>query len=238
MKIRVGIMGTLLAFQGLLGWYMVKSGLEEKEVYTHQPRVSQYRLAAHLGTALFFYSLLFFNGLVNISPDNIIKPIHDITPQLLKFKRMVGFSKLFIFTTILSGAFVAGLDAGLVYNSWPMMADRWIPTDLFSFEPKWKNFFENPTCVQFIHRRLGELTGIFVLSLWAYSFKFKLPPKARLASNILAIGILTQILLGITALINYVPIEIASMHQANAITTLTIAFWLSKELRWIKKIPK
>ena len=237
-KIRLGIFGSLLAAQGLLGWYMVKSGLEEKEVYTHEPRVSQYRLAAHLGTAMVFYTLIFYNGLVNIWPDSLIKGTPIVTKQLILFKRLAAGSKLFIFATALSGAFVAGLDAGLVYNSWPKMADRWIPTDMFRQQPLWKNFFENPTCVQFIHRHLGESTAIFVLSVWAYSLKLKLPTKARMASNLLALAIITQATLGVTALLKYVPIEIASAHQANAMLTLSIALWLSKELRWIKKLPK
>ncbi|KAF7494666.1 Cytochrome c oxidase assembly protein COX15 -like protein [Sarcoptes scabiei] len=234
-KIRVGIFGTLLGFQGFLGWYMVKSGLTEKEVYTHEPRVSQYRLAAHLGTAFVFYSLIFYNALVNLIPVESMLPI---TKQLLRFKLMIGYSKMMIFFTALSGAFVAGLDAGLVYNSWPKMADRWIPSDLLRQQPLWKNFFENPTCVQFNHRHLGEITGTLVLGLWAYSLRLKLPKRARLATNLLALAMVAQITLGVTALLQYVPIEIASAHQANALLTLSLALWLSKELRWVKRIAK
>jgi len=237
MKVRSIIFGGLLAFQGLLGWYMVKSGLEEKEVYTHQPRVSQYRLAAHLGTAMVFYSLIFWNALTNISPQPP-KQLPTITLGLLKLKKLVMTNKLLVFTTAISGAFVAGLDAGLTYNSWPKMADRWIPSDILAQSPVWKNFFENATTVQFDHRHLGELTGLMILGTWAYSLKLKLPPRARLASHALAVCVLAQVTLGICTLLYMVPTELAAAHQAGALTTLSVALWLSKELKWIKRLPK
>lgn len=237
MKIRASIFGSILAFQGLLGWYMVKSGLEEKQEYAHDPRVSQYRLASHLGTAMVFYSLLFWNGLVNMFP-NPPKDLPTITKSLAKFRRAVHVSKLLVFTTAMSGALVAGLDAGLVYNSWPKMADRWIPSDLFAKQPTWKNFFENATTVQFDHRHLGEFTGVFVLGMWAYSLKLKLPRRARVAVHFLALATVLQITLGIYTLLNYVPTKLAASHQANALLTLTASLWLSKELQWIRRVAK
>lgn len=237
MKIRSVIFGAILGFQGFLGWYMVKSGLEEKQVYTHEPRVSQYRLAAHLGTAMAFYSLLFWNALTNIMP-NPSQPLPQITSSLLRLKKIAGTSKALVFFTALSGAFVAGLDAGLTYNTWPKMADRWIPSDLLALSPTWKNFFENATTVQFDHRHLGETTAVIILGMWAYSLKMKLPKRARIAMNCLAGAVVCQALLGIHTLLNHVPTEWASAHQAGALTTLSIALWLSKELKWIKKIPK
>ncbi|KAI2809185.1 Cytochrome c oxidase assembly protein cox15 [Blomia tropicalis] len=238
MKIRTLIFGSILGFQGFLGWYMVKSGLEEKTVYNHEPRVSQYRLAAHLGTAMVFYSLIFWNALTNLLPNPQATQLPKITSSLVKFKRLTMMSKLLVFTTAISGAFVAGLDAGLVYNTWPKMADRWIPSDMFRHNPLWKNFFENATTVQFDHRHLAEATSLFILAVWAYSLKLKLPPRARMASNLLAACVLAQATLGICTLLYHVPVELASAHQAGALTTLSVALWLSQELKWIKRIPK
>ena len=156
-KKRVLIGGTLLACQGLLGWYMVKSGLDHAnfEGPNDVPRVSQYRLAAHLSSAVALYSFMLWNSL------NIIKPAQKIVLDNLvadKAKALQGFRKLamgtkgLVFATLVSGAFVAGLDAGLTYNSFPLMAGRVIPEDLFAYAPWLSNFTENPTTVQFDHR--------------------------------------------------------------------------------------
>lgn len=120
MKKRTLIFGALLGFQGLLGWYMVKSGLEEKQEYQREPRVSHYRLAAHLETAFVFYSLLLWSSLTHLLPPQPTQ----VTRKLLSFRRYAHSIKAIVFLTALSGAFVAGLDAGLVYNSWPLMADK------------------------------------------------------------------------------------------------------------------
>ena len=152
MKKRVLIFGSLIGFQGLLGWYMVKSGLEDRfHGESDVPRVSQYRLAAHLGSALVLYSLFFWSSLHNLLPA---QPIQTASKALIKFKRLVHMSKATVFITALSGAFVAGLDAGLVYNSYPLMAGRMVPEDWLAFKPVLRNFTENPSTVQFDHRTL------------------------------------------------------------------------------------
>ena len=255
MKIRTVIFGSLLGFQGLLGWYMVKSGLEEVKkpssaiqnsiqipLVQHEPRVSQYRLAAHLCTAMIFYSLLFWNALTNLVPSpSPASSLATTTPQALlsKLRRFTMTNKLLVFLTALSGAFVAGLDAGLVYNTWPKMADRWIPSDLFSQSPVWKNFFENTTTVQFDHRHLAEATAVLILATWAYSLKLNLPPRVRLASHAVALAVVAQATLGICTLLYHVPTELASAHQAGGLTTLTLILWLSKELSGlVKHVPK
>ena len=239
LKVRTVIFGSLLAFQGALGWYMVKSGLEESQLTSgHQPRVSQYRLAAHLGTAMAFYSLLFWNALTALVPAPPPASLPAPSAGLLRLKRLAGTSKLLVFVTALSGAFVAGLDAGLLYNTWPMMADRWIPSDLIRATPLWRNAFENATTVQFNHRHLAEATALFILGAWAYSLRLPLPRRARIASHLLAATVLTQATLGVCTLLWAVPTELAAAHQAGALTTLSVALWLSTELRWIKRLPK
>ncbi|KAK0158099.1 hypothetical protein PV327_011119 [Microctonus hyperodae] len=166
MKIKVLALGTLIGLQGLMGWYMVKSGLEDRfHDPMDVPRVSQYRLAAHLGLALAIYSGFLYNALDHLLPARLAsldlfgdkKLSTKMLKQLKKFKGLVYTSKGLVFVTAISGAFVAGLDAGLIYNSFPKMADKWIPDDIFAFTPVLRNFTENPTTVQFNHRLLVEI---------------------------------------------------------------------------------
>ena len=155
MKKRMAAFSLLLGFQGFLGWYMVKSGLNEPVKETDVPRVSQYRLAAHLGSAFLLYTGFLWTSLTHLFEDQ--KMVAQMDAKFVRKINMRAHGLMaLIFTTAVAGAFVAGLDAGLVYNSFPKMADRWIPTDLFAHEPMWRNFFENPTTVQFQHRILGK----------------------------------------------------------------------------------
>lgn len=230
MRPRVLIYGSLIVFQGLLGWFMVKSGLEEPQPLDI-PRVSQYRLAAHLGSAFLLYSLMLWSGL-----SHILKPQQIVNSKHLPLLRKCAHGTMgLIFFTALSGAFVAGLDAGLVYNSFPKMADRWIPTDILNFSPKWKNLFENPTTVQFDHRILGVTTGCAVTALWMLARRVPLPARASLAMNCMLGMVAIQITLGITTLLLYVPTHLAASHQSGSLTLLSLALWFTHELR---KIPK
>lgn len=234
MKMRVMAFATLLTFQGLLGWYMVKSGLEEKPEPDAVVRVSHYRLAAHLGTAFVLYTLMLWSGLSHILPPQKT----PITPRLRTFWKCAHGTKSLIFLTALSGAFVAGLEAGLVYNSFPKMADRWVPSDILAYSPPLRNFTENPTTVQFDHRILGETVFCAVTGMWLFSRKVMLPPRARLAVNCLfAVGLL-QVSLGIATLLLYVPKPVAATHQAGALTLLSMAVWLTHELKLVRLIPK
>lgn len=234
MKIRAVAFGSLILFQGLLGWYMVKSGLEDKPESDSVPRVSQYRLAAHLGTAFILYTLMLWSGFNHILPPQQV----PVSAKLRTFWKCAHATKSIIFLTALSGAFVAGLEAGLVYNSFPKMADKWIPSDLLAFSPRLKNFTENPTTVQFDHRILGETVFCAVTGMWIFSRKLMLPPRARLAVNCLfAVGLL-QVTLGIATLLLYVPKPLAATHQAGALTLLSMAIWLTHELKFLRHIPK
>lgn len=237
MKKRVGVLGALLGFQGFLGWYMVKSGLNEPVKQTDIPRVSQYRLASHLGSAFLLYVGCLWSSLQHLLPDATSGPIAGLSPAKLRSLQMRSHGLMtLIFTTALAGAFVAGLDAGLVYNSFPKMADRWIPTDLFTIEPAWRNFFENPTMVQFQHRVLGVAT-LAAICLYAVSLRRvpALPPRARLALNSLVAMAFVQVGLGISTLLLYVPTSLAALHQSGSLALLSFALWLANEL---KRIPK
>lgn len=161
MKTKVIVLGSLIASQGLMGWYMVTSGLENRFVEPADvPRVSQYRLAAHLGMAFILYTGFLYNALDHLIParklsiTNSDVNIKNLKSKLKKFRILVHSTKGLVFFTALSGAFVAGTNAGLIYNTFPKMANRWIPDDIFAMSPTWKNFTENPTTIQFNHRIL------------------------------------------------------------------------------------
>ncbi|XP_065834102.1 heme A synthase COX15-like [Oscarella lobularis] len=228
LKPRIIIYGGLLLFQGLLGWYMVKSGLKQEKESLDIPRVSQYRLAAHLGSALLLYSLLFWSGL-EVMLKGAGSPANE-TRALVRLRHATRWTKAIVFLTALSGAFVAGLDAGLVYNSFPKMANRWIPDDLFAMEPKWRNLFENATTVQFNHRLLGTIALSSIAWVWVLARPLALAPRARLAVNCLAGMAFIQVSLGIGTLLFYVPISLAAAHQSGSLLLLTFSLWLSKEL--------
>jgi len=245
-KKRVLVGGALLGFQGLLGWYMVKSGLDHKnfEGPNDVPRVSQYRLAAHLSSAMVLYSFMLWNSL------NILKPAKALALNKLTSldaKSLMGFRKLamgtkgLVFATAVSGAFVAGLDAGLTYNSFPLMAGKIIPDDLFAYAPWLSNFTENPTTVQFDHRVLGTSTLGVISYMFYKSSKVPLPRSARTAALAVFCMGWMQVGLGITTLLLYVPVPVAALHQSGALVTLSTALWLSHEMKlmkMLKHVPK
>lgn len=226
----LGLCGFVV-FQGLLGWYMVKSGLEEKPESYDIPRVSQYRLSAHLGSALLLYCASLWTGLTLLrTPQKMVE-----TKHLMQLRRFAKGTGALVFLTALSGAFVAGLDAGLVYNSFPKMGERWIPDDLLAFSPTLKNFFENPTTVQFDHRILGISTLAAITSLYLFSRRMILPKRAKIAISLLTAMAYGQVALGISTLLLYVPTPIAATHQSGSLALLSLAIWVLAELR---KVPK
>lgn len=226
----LGLCGFVF-FQGLLGWYMVKSGLEDKPESHDVPRVSQYRLSAHLGSALLLYCASLWTGLTMLqAPQNMVE-----TKRLMQLRRFAKGTGGLVFLTALSGAFVAGLDAGLVYNSFPKMGERWIPDDLLAFSPTLKNFFENPTTVQFDHRVLGISSLAAITGLYLFSRKMVIPKRAKVAISLLIAMAYAQVALGISTLLLYVPTPIAATHQSGSLALLSLAIWVLAELR---KVPK
>uniref|UniRef100_A0A6G1S7S8 Cytochrome c oxidase assembly protein COX15 n=1 Tax=Aceria tosichella TaxID=561515 RepID=A0A6G1S7S8_9ACAR len=226
-------LGGLILFQGGLGWYMVKSGLEEKtDSSWGEPRVSHLRLASHLGTAFLFFSATTLTALHHlIPPDTLAK-----SSKLFTLKRLSYGLTGAVFTTALSGALVAGMEAGLRYNSWPKMADRWIPTDLLADSPLWRNFINNSTTVQFDHRWLGQLTFALATGTWLYSRRLPMPPQLRFASNLVMLLACFQLSLGISTLLLYVPKHLAATHQAGALALLGSSLYLSHHLKMVRRI--
>ncbi|GBC16216.1 cytochrome oxidase assembly [Rhizophagus irregularis DAOM 181602=DAOM 197198] len=210
----IGLAG-LLGFQGVLGWYMVKSGLSEESMAIPNavPRVLR---DAKIANGTF--------------PKTVAKALAN--PAINTFRRSaIGMTAL-VFLTSMSGALVAGLDAGLIYNEFPYMGQGIVPpkSELFSKTyakagdiSLWRNFFDNPTTVQFDHRVLAVTTLSIIIALWLYSRKIPLPSKTKLAANyLLGIAVL-QVTLGISTLIYMVPIPLASAHQAGSLTLLSTA---------------
>lgn len=243
---------AMLGFQGFMGWYMVKSGLSQALMMEPGavPRVSQYRLTAHLATAFVIYGstimvaadIIRQHRLANgkITKD-LIRAINN--PALNRFRSAAMFMLHFIFATAMTGGLVAGLDAGLIYNEWPMMGEGVVPpkNELWSdhfVKPgdngKWRNLLENPTTVQFDHRTMAETTAVLATGLYFYSRRLPLPRNVKVASNAMMAAVAAQVTLGICTLIYMVPIELAALHQAGALTLLTANFWLVHTLR---KIP-
>uniref|UniRef100_A0A182TEF2 Cytochrome c oxidase assembly protein COX15 n=1 Tax=Anopheles melas TaxID=34690 RepID=A0A182TEF2_9DIPT len=237
MKIRVLAFGALIGAQGLMGWYMVKSGLEDRfHEKSDVPRVSQYRLASHLGFAFVLYSLFLWSALDKLLPAQ--KLVGQIPAATFRFKGLAHATKAAVFLTALSGAFVAGLDAGLIYNSFPKMADRWIPSDILALSPALRNFTENPTTVQFDHRVLGTATLTLITGMFLLSRRRLLPPRAYKAATAVAAMGWMQVALGITTLLTYVPVPLAASHQSGSLVLLSLAIWLTHELKLVKRLPK
>ncbi len=193
--------------QGVMGWYMVQSGLIDV------PYVSHYRLAAHLGLAFVLFALLIRVGMW-VWPSGYMA-IHDFGfPRYLWGARMV-LAGLII--TIIYGVFVAGLDAGLIYNEFPLMGDGLVPGEWLASDPWWMNFLSNHATVQFTHRWLAIISGIFTLLYgWFVMRSGRLPSEFKKWGGALMAAIVFQVGLGITTLISGVWIPLAAAHQATA----------------------
>jgi cytochrome c oxidase assembly protein subunit 15 len=199
----VGLL-ALGALQGWMGWFMVQSGLVDI------PRVSPYRLAAHLSLALVIYACMFWLALKLLWPQPARPTGGRTFPALLAL----------IAITIFSGAFVAGLKAGYVYNTFPLMDGRLVPSGLLNMEPAWRNFFENPATVQFTHRCLAIGTLLAVFLAWVTGLRHARGP-ARLALHVLLAITLTQAALGIATLLLFVPVWLGTLHQGGAVIVLS-----------------
>jgi len=195
----------LICFQGFIGWYMVSSGLVDRI------DVSHFRFSIHLLIAFLILSLIFWNYL-KVSTNNDI--LHKINP-------IIPLSFLFlVFTQIMFGAFVSGMDAGKIYNSWPFMGNTYFPDDN-NFKNLFKlNAFNDPSLVQFIHRNLAYLIVIAYIWISYIIYKDKMYQLYR-SINILGFFIILQIILGIFTIINGAQIFIASMHQISSIFLVT-----------------
>jgi cytochrome c oxidase assembly protein subunit 15 len=211
---QVPVLFLLGGAQGALGWIMVKSGL------VSDPRVSPYRLAAHLILAFALYGWLLWLALDRLRPQDGWLP--KSAAEVMLRHQLHGLSAL-ILLTVLSGAFVAGLDAGLTYNTFPLMDGRFVPTGYGMLSPWWHNLFENIPAVQFNHRWLAVTTALLTIAFCLRAQQANLPRDARRSVNGLLAMALIQPTLGITTLLLVVPVWLGALHQAGAVALFTFA---------------
>ncbi len=216
---------VLTGAQGALGWIMVTSGLTERT------DVSQYRLAAHLGLALVVYVIAVWTA-----ADLLWKKESRGPPRLTLrgLRKYSGILTTLIFVTAIAGAFVAGIDGGMAYNSFPLMGGRFVPAGYFTLDPWWKNVFENVAAVQFNHRWIGVLTFTSIVAVWLKGRRHGVIGTAGKWLNVLPVVALAQVGLGIATLVLAVPIIIAALHQTGAVILLTVSLLLHHGLTRIE----
>ena len=199
---QLGGVFLLGALQGALGWYMVASGLVDN------PRVSHFRLTAHLGVALAIFAAEVWIALGVLFPDrgaNGARALEKLLP-------------LVVFAMALSGGMVAGLRAGYAYNTFPLMNGHVVPPETFMLEPWWRNFLYNMAAVQLAHRTIFWLLLVLVPLAWWRS-------RSTLAGNFLIAAFVVQASLGIGTLLLHVPVALAALHQAGAVVLFFAALW-------------
>ena len=213
-------MFVLGGLQGLMGWLMVASGLIDL------PRVSPYRLTAHLGLAVLIYGYILWVALGLLWPKLAVA---DSAARRLRGHGW-GVTSLIVIT-ILAGGFVAGTRAGFAFNDWPFMHGKLIPDGLYAMSPLWADFFENIATVQFHHRLLAYLLVLMIPAWWWMSRRQPLDGTTRLLFHLLLLALVVQVLLGIATLLYIVPLALAAAHQAGAMLLLTLALVLNHRLR-------
>ena len=205
-----GIIFILVCFQGFMGWYMVSSGLVDRV------DVSHYRLSIHLVTAFIILSIVFWKFLK-------LTKIKITNTSIRLF--WIKFFILLLFVQLIIGAFVSGMDAGAIYNTWPLMGSSYYPDDSKLVDLLNLNLFNDPSIVQFIHRNLAYLIVIFYFYLFFQVLK-KRYERFYIPIFIIGIALLLQIILGIFTILSGVKIIYASLHQINSILIILASFYL------------
>lgn len=206
---RLLLVGAMGGLQGAIGWWMVSSGLSGRML-----DVASYRLATHLGLAFVILGcLVWFSWQLHFSEKELIQARRNKENIFIKLTTLL---LALAFVQILSGALVAGIDAGRGYIDWPLMNGEFIPSESFDYVPLWSNFFENPALVQFNHRILGYITFFAVLYL-CYSSRRSSVVSIRRACLWVLVAVVVQMLLGIITVLNAAPWQWAILHQLGAI---------------------
>jgi cytochrome c oxidase assembly protein subunit 15 len=206
-------------FQGLLGWYMVKSGLVDK------PDVSQYRLTAHLGVAVAIYAWMLW-----IAFDLIFPRGNTYRVAAAPYAPWSLLLVALVYLMILSGGLVAGTDAGFSYPTWPLMGPTFIPEGLYRGDPAWLAAFEDVTTIQFNHRMFAYFLFLVINLFAVLVFRSEAGGRSRPAMVLLVIALLAQVILGISTLLLHVPVPLAAAHQGGAVLLLTAMVFASHVL--------
>jgi len=210
---RIGLLFVLGGLQGVIGWFMVASGLVD------HPEVSQYRLVTHLGAAMLIFVYMLWLALTLLSGEARARPVIE---PLRPLARWTTFAVCWVAFTMLAGGFVAGLDAGFTYNTFPLMDGRWIPEGSFGYllAP-----FEDIPTVQFNHRVIAVTAVILITIVWLRARRTLSPgSQLTLFHGVLA-AVLVQAALGITTLLLVVPTPLGAAHQAMAFILLGTTIW-------------
>ncbi len=209
---------VLGGLQGLMGWYMVKSGLVDV------PHVSQYRLTAHLGLALIIFGCMLWYAMDFLRGERMAR--HASSGYML----LTWLAVAVVFLMMLSGGFVAGTKAGFIINTFPTMNGQWIPAGLMTVEPGWRNLFENPVMVQFVHRCMAVIVTAVIL----VSFYLSTKQRFRTLNSLALLALLVQISLGISALVMRVPVSLGAAHQAGAVALFAAVLYAAHRARKVR----
>jgi cytochrome c oxidase assembly protein subunit 15 len=206
---KAALLGALGGSQGAIGWWMVSSGLDNGML-----DVASYRLATHLGLAFVILGVIAWYVLqLSRSDGALIQARRLGEPALAKLAIvLIALTGL----QILMGALVAGIDAGRNYTDWPLMAGGFLPPDLFTLEPLWRNFFEDDGLVQFMHRMTGYILFAFGIFIWLRARRSP-NTQTRFAFNLVLAMMTVQMVLGIVTVMNSSPWELAIVHQFGAV---------------------
>lgn len=216
LKKRAIIVGILGMAQGFMGWYMVKSGLVK------DPAVSHYRLTVHLMLAVVLFSILLWTAF------DLMK---GQSTKRTSLSKLATIGCWLLGVTITYGGFVAGLKAGLIYNTFPFMEGHFLPGEWLDYSPLWRNFVENAATVQWIHRWLAIITYLFVLHTCAKIIRRTNYSELKSAAILWISATTLQVILGITTLLYLVPVSLGTLHQGTAIVALAAGLWTLKLTR-------
>lgn len=218
---RLFLLFVLGGLQGALGWFMVASGLVDR------PEVSHYRLTAHLMAGLVLYAGLLWSALDYLREADPAPLARGAA--VLRRRLLIPLGLLCV--TIPAGALVAGLHAGMIYNTFPLMGGTILPSEAFDLVPAWRNFLDNPVLVQFDHRCLAIATWAATILVWLPARSLILPARTRLAVNLVPLAATAQASLGIATLLSVVALPLAAAHQAGGFLLFTVLLWAIHELR-------
>jgi cytochrome c oxidase assembly protein subunit 15 len=213
---------VLGGLQGAMGWYMVKSGLVD------DPRVSQFRLTAHLALAFLIFGAMQWVAMSLVFPRRGARE----DGRLRSARRWARGLAILVFAMVLTGGFVAGIRAGFAYNTFPLMNGALVPPEVLMLTPWWRNLFWNMATVQLAHRAVALLVAVLVLVLWArVTAAPGIPARARVGAHLFVGLLAVQIALGIATLLLVVPLPLAAAHQAGAVVVFAAALNVAHAIR-------